>query len=136
MIHARGVGPRGGVVTQRTANPRTPVRFRAWPLQNPRKIERNAAIESGTCNERRASGHNTGTREMYRFAVRSALCNLRIGALSQRPLKVALQEGIMLLCDLHAGVAQPLGDSAEREAFVLQQAAAAGSAQVVPFDIL
>ena len=23
--------PRGGVVTQRTANPRTPVRFRAWP---------------------------------------------------------------------------------------------------------
>src|SRR4051794_20299449 len=24
-------GPRGGVVTQRTANPRTPVQFRAWP---------------------------------------------------------------------------------------------------------
>jgi hypothetical protein len=24
-------GPRGGVVTHRTANPRTPVRFRAWP---------------------------------------------------------------------------------------------------------
>ena len=24
-------GPRGGVVTQRTANPYTPVRFRAWP---------------------------------------------------------------------------------------------------------
>src|ERR1700722_15667195 len=23
--------PRGGVVTQRTANPRTPVQFRAWP---------------------------------------------------------------------------------------------------------
>jgi hypothetical protein len=23
--------PRGGVVTQRTANPYTPVRFRAWP---------------------------------------------------------------------------------------------------------
>src|SRR5690606_24955830 len=23
--------PRGGVVTQRTANPRTPVRFRPWP---------------------------------------------------------------------------------------------------------
>jgi hypothetical protein len=26
-----GMGPRGGVVTQRTANPYTPVRFRAWP---------------------------------------------------------------------------------------------------------
>src|SRR4029079_3721546 len=25
------VWPRGGVVTQRTANPRTPVQFRAWP---------------------------------------------------------------------------------------------------------
>src|SRR5579863_8313188 len=25
------LGPRGGVVTQRTANPRTPVQFRAWP---------------------------------------------------------------------------------------------------------
>src|SRR6516164_9741740 len=25
------VRPRGGVVTQRTANPRTPVQFRAWP---------------------------------------------------------------------------------------------------------
>ena len=31
MIHARPQGPRGGVVTQRIANPRTPVRFRAWP---------------------------------------------------------------------------------------------------------
>jgi hypothetical protein len=28
---ARAVWPRGGVVTQRTANPCTPVRFRAWP---------------------------------------------------------------------------------------------------------
>src|SRR5689334_12290613 len=27
----RRVWPRGGVVTQRTANPRTPVQFRAWP---------------------------------------------------------------------------------------------------------
>ena len=27
----RASRPRGGVVTQRTANPRTPVQFRAWP---------------------------------------------------------------------------------------------------------
>jgi hypothetical protein len=27
----RALRPRGGVVTQRTANPRTPVQFRAWP---------------------------------------------------------------------------------------------------------
>ena len=26
-----GVRPRGGVVTQRIANPRTPVQFRTWP---------------------------------------------------------------------------------------------------------
>src|SRR5581483_6668263 len=29
--------PRGGVVTQRTANPRTPVQFRAWPPSSPKK---------------------------------------------------------------------------------------------------
>src|SRR5690606_9069418 len=33
--------PRGGVVTQRTANPRTPVRFRPWPPDFPRKISAN-----------------------------------------------------------------------------------------------
>jgi hypothetical protein len=29
----RAVGPRGGVVTQRSAKPCTPVQFRAWPPQ-------------------------------------------------------------------------------------------------------
>jgi hypothetical protein len=31
LFHEGFDRPRGGVVTQRTANPRTPVRFRAWP---------------------------------------------------------------------------------------------------------
>jgi hypothetical protein len=31
LILRTTIGPRGGVVTQRTANPCTPVRFRAWP---------------------------------------------------------------------------------------------------------
>src|SRR6185312_11480691 len=30
--------PRGGVVTQRTANPRTPVQFRAWPPFFPKRL--------------------------------------------------------------------------------------------------
>lgn len=31
IAYTKGSGPRGGVVTQRIANPSTPVRFRAWP---------------------------------------------------------------------------------------------------------
>lgn len=31
LLYRAGARPRGGVVTQRTANPRTPVQFRAWP---------------------------------------------------------------------------------------------------------
>jgi hypothetical protein len=40
--------PRGGVVTQRTANPRTPVQFRAWPP---------GLTRASTCRRRAYRGH-------------------------------------------------------------------------------
>ena len=54
--------PRGGVVTHRTANPRTPVRFRAWP---PLKIKHLAKI----------LGPNRGANGCGDFPVFSGPCH-------------------------------------------------------------
>jgi hypothetical protein len=52
MIHARAVRPRGGVVTQQTANLRTPVRFRAWPPIKFYRIDRHL-VGVRACSARR-----------------------------------------------------------------------------------
>lgn len=50
--------PRGGVVTQRTANPRTPVQFRAWPPTFPSK---NNAKRKNLTRNSRESRQTVGT---------------------------------------------------------------------------
>ena len=70
MIHARPAGPRGGVVTQRIANPRTPVRFRAWPPLRP-------GAGAAAAKRPRAQGAGQGTGPRERFLLR--------GATPQRP---------------------------------------------------
>src|SRR5262245_3280905 len=55
------------------------------------------------------AGTKMGTREKCRFAVHSGLYNLGIGAFGELLLKVVHeQESVVLLCDLDAGVTQPL----------------------------
>src|SRR3990172_597981 len=63
MASVHGTGrPRGGVVTQRTANPRTPVRFRPWP--------------PGLVSENRHSSAHAETLEsaLRPFWIRSGFC--------------------------------------------------------------
>ena len=56
----KALRPRGGVVTQRTANPRTPVQFRAWP-PNPTKKTNEISIGARARRSMRAvGGHKSG----------------------------------------------------------------------------
>ena len=58
--------PRGGVVTQRTANPRTPVQFRAWPPALTNKMglsEKNGARTARIRASR--SGQKLGQSALY-----------------------------------------------------------------------
>lgn len=68
--------PRGGVVTQRTANPRTPVQFRAWPpifqLEKSKQSGVFAALGgAGSCSGSRPK--NTSLRGAVLLITASAL---------------------------------------------------------------
>src|SRR5690606_19488164 len=70
--------PRGGVVTQRTANPRTPVRFRPWPPQIQQNQSYHPRRTSSLRDERRTSGrknrHTPERRVLTTSAVFRRLC--------------------------------------------------------------
>ena len=71
--------PRGGVVTQRTANPRTPVQFRAWPPISPGNsgIRHGRALTaSSACAVRETSPGSARTHPAVRSAG-GARCSAR-----------------------------------------------------------